>query len=333
MNKTQQSDYAFLKGFINTRDHASFERRGTASSSVAPTQESTPVLKVSTTNLESVTTPTTSKAFPTVRVYQNLNAAVFRKDVVTAYRLWIALRTLDTEGKGWVSRDSWGRYAEVIGWSVGKVRLAKSENNGIFFEFTEDKIFYNSLVKVCVALDTTAGRTVFIPRYAINSYGTFRKFLYLAFFANGVNISRQNLEKLFGIDKRTQRRYEKSLNILKEFNYVEVTAPNWVQTPEQLANFESQIPFPSPNSEVDFISFNPETRTWSYQIVNSYKSPFRSMKTRSDKVIRGLLNVARPNELVFKNGDFKSAKTQGLYHSGRLVSGACGDGNLWKMAI
>jgi hypothetical protein len=178
---------------------------------------------------DSMPSPNTQPA-DNVKLYPDIGLAMLRQEQTAAGRLWLLLRALDEEGRGWL------RVANIRPLLTKKtsttylctwrqLRNLLHEGEGLYWTRDEECIWLRSAAKVAFGLGVVwlSGRPVALPLEALlNGIGRFRAELYAAFHSGRVKttpdgepqaapIARETLTNLSGVGETTQRRYEQQL--------------------------------------------------------------------------------------------------------------------------
>jgi hypothetical protein len=183
------------------------------------------------TRSEADSSPSTAlKPAPEVKLYPDIGLAMLRREQTAGGRLWLLLRALDEEGRGWL------RVANVrllltqkpsatylCGWR--QLRNLLREGEGLYWTRDKERIWIRAAAKVAFGLgvERLSGRPVALPLEALlNGIGRFRAELYAAFHSGRVKvtpggeeqaapIARETLTTLSGVGETSQRRYEQQL--------------------------------------------------------------------------------------------------------------------------
>jgi len=166
-----------------------------------------------------------------VKSYTNLNQGVLRRREVRAYRLWLLLRSLDSEGRGWVAYEEALEAFLKLGLSRRSFRDILRKGEGFWWTRVRGRIFYSGLGKVCLRLRVLPGRPVRIP--LPKKLSEFRALLHASFFVKERTISRSSLQKLTGKSKTTLRRWEKLTGVKIQ--------PNLGYSPKPLSKEKSSV--------------------------------------------------------------------------------------------
>ncbi|MDX1687302.1 MAG: hypothetical protein R3248_04900 [Candidatus Promineifilaceae bacterium] len=172
----------------------------------------------------------------TVRLYPDVGLALLRTDQAAAGRIWLLLRHLDQDGRGWVSLDQTrkqlaGKHSSlrVCGWRQLRNLLARGD--GIFWkrdplQAAGSRIWLRSVTRVAAALEVErlSLRPVAIPIAALlEGIGTVRAHLYASFHSarsGEAPIARATLRRLSSVSRRTQQQYERRAGVKQRRNWV-----------------------------------------------------------------------------------------------------------------
>ncbi len=192
-----------------------------------------PATAASTLQTSAKDQPTSSSLFPlpsSFPLHPTLALALLRQQQVAVGRLWLLLRLLDSEGRGWLSRaDIEAAFADPDSpthfCTPRYLRQLLAEGDGFYWEREEsEKVWLRSQAKVAAALGVTKlrGRAVELPvSVLLGPIGDLRAHLYASFhssrrgysdghcFTDEANpISRAALRELSGVSPRTQQSYD-----------------------------------------------------------------------------------------------------------------------------
>jgi len=165
-----------------------------------------------------------------VKLYPDIGLAMLRQEQTAAGRLWLLLRGLDGEGRGWLrvanirqllTKKTSKTY--LCGWR--QLRNLLREGDDLYWQRDEGRLWLRSAAKVAYGLgvERLSGRPVALPFEAlVNGIGRFRAELYAAFHSSRMKtapdgqtqvapIARETLTNLSGVGETTQRRYEEQL--------------------------------------------------------------------------------------------------------------------------
>lgn len=138
----------------------------------------------------------------------------------THYQLWLALRWLDSNGRGWLTQET-AQTAFCAAQSANATYLYKkprlrqlfAEGNGVYWrlDVQNQRVFYlrESRLALALGVHQLTGRHVAIKAEQIfTNIQTFRAYCFAAWLANRENpISKTAIEQLTGLNPRTQLRY------------------------------------------------------------------------------------------------------------------------------
>ena len=184
--------------------------------------------------------PTTSNLQSPIPISPDIAAAFLQHDLAGPGRIWLLLRHINRDGRGWLGVDEAraaltgeGSHLRVCGWR--QLRNLLRDGQGILWEQDgaagdEGHIWLRKPAKVALALDVerVSGRSVKIPVKALlGGVGEARAELYAAFHSGrakeatnkGRPISRETIKRLTGVPRRTQLEYEARAGIEVQYNY------------------------------------------------------------------------------------------------------------------
>lgn len=172
---------------------------------------------------------------PTVLLFPDLAIAMLRRNVEAAGRIWLLLRHLDRQGRGWIEasvarQQLAGKNSplRVCGWR--QLRNLLAQGDGLFWQrdegpASEGRIWLRATAKVAAALDVPrlTARAVTVDVTAlVDSIGTVRAHFYASYHSGRRHnrpISRQCLEELTGVSRRSQHKYEAEAGIKPRQNW------------------------------------------------------------------------------------------------------------------
>jgi len=166
-----------------------------------------------------------------VKTFERLNQEVLRKNQARQYRLWLLLRSLDEQGKGWVSYEEALEAFLKLGLSRRSFRDILRKGEGLWWTRAQKRIFYFGLEKVCLRLQVLPGRPILVP--LARRLSEFRALLHASFFVKPKTISRTRLQELTGKSKTTLRRWEKLTGVKVQ--------PNLGYSPKPLSKEKSSV--------------------------------------------------------------------------------------------
>jgi hypothetical protein len=172
----------------------------------------------------------------TVRLHPSLSLAFLRTRQTACGRLWLLLRTLDTDGRGWLSvaevqaqltrRGAAGRLC-----GPRQLRALLQQGRGLFWQRDKTHIWLSSALQVAHRLGVArlSGRPLALPATVLlQPIGLLRAHLYASFHssrmgrdgAEGKPISRAALTAVAGVSRRTQHTYERRAGVRVQSNIV-----------------------------------------------------------------------------------------------------------------
>jgi hypothetical protein len=209
----------------------------------APVSGNQPAAQSPADNLQS---PTSNH----IKLYPDLALGMLRKELASPGRIWLLLKHIDRNGRGWLSLDIIQRELSdkqsplrVCGWR--QLRNLLGQGRGIFWERTrerrpdrgtsschEHRIWIKSAAKVALALDVKrlSGSPVSLPVAALlGGMGQVRAHFYSSFHSgrakgdkfknSAMPIARNTLETLSGVSRRSQQIYEGRAGVGVKSNY------------------------------------------------------------------------------------------------------------------
>ena len=177
---------------------------------------------------------------PGLALAPDIAAALLRHNLAGAGRIWLLLRHLDADGRGWISVEearahlsTKGAPLRVCGWR--QLRNLLRDGQGILWYRddslrNEARIWLRKPAKVALALsvERVSGHSVKVPvEDLLGGVGEARAQLYAAFHSGrakealhqGRPISRETIARLTGVPRRTQLEYEARAGIKVRHNY------------------------------------------------------------------------------------------------------------------
>ncbi len=162
---------------------------------------------------------------------------MLRRGLVAPGRLWLLLRHLDEDGRGWVAVEEArarltrkGARLRFCGWRQLRNLLRAGE--GVFWTRDTERIWLRSTLRVSDTLrvERLTGRPVTLPLAAlVGTIGVVRAHLYASFHSGRVSeetqargekpIARRTLERVTGVSRRAQPAYEALAGVGVQANY------------------------------------------------------------------------------------------------------------------
>lgn len=162
-------------------------------------------------------------ASATVKGYPDVGLAVLRSGEAGAYRLWLLLRHLDQDGRGWHGEDDLRCWVLSKGlWSDRTTRRTLAEGEGVWWWRRHGEVCYASLERVCGRLGVRLERRpVMVPLAHFGSIGAFRASVLGSLVAGRPRtISNGRLAGLAGCSRRTVISHLQRMGVRKQANYV-----------------------------------------------------------------------------------------------------------------
>jgi hypothetical protein len=172
-----------------------------------------------------------------VKHYPDIGLGMLRQELAAPGRLWLMLRYLDREGRGFLRIDNLKAQLTNKTSSLrlcGRRQLRNLLRDGAGVFWTRDKtgIWLRSAARVAADLqvEQLTGRPVALPVAAIlEGVGTFRAHLYAAFHSGRLKetpdgrrvmpIARDTMVQLSGVGRSSQRVYEDKVGIAVQANF------------------------------------------------------------------------------------------------------------------
>ena len=170
----------------------------------------------------------------TCKLYPDIALGMLRQEQATAGRIWLLLRHIDNEGRGWLTfeetREKLTRKTSdlrVCGWR--QLRNLLNQGDGVFWERRNGRVWLRSVAKTALALSVPRlnNQPVAIPLTALlQGMGQVRAHLYASFHSGRMNkedkgspIARDTIAQISHVHERTQRLYEKRARVRKKHNF------------------------------------------------------------------------------------------------------------------
>ena len=237
----------------------------------------------------------------TVAVYPSLLLAMLKQDQETAGRVYLLLRYLDTNGRGWFHIDEIRERLtrkesplKVMGWR--RLRQVFRQGESVFWERdSKGRLWLRSALKIALELDChrLKGKRVDLPLKALlGGIGAVRAHFYASFHSGRRSdnpISRDTLEDITGLCPRTQRAYDRLAGVKRQQNiavgpkHTEITAKEqyWQRGRAVFAFVDSQGQRGTKNRHY-----------LAWQLPNSYQAPHRQRsKGRQKKINQQLAKL------------------------------------------
>ena len=161
-----------------------------------------------------------------VRIYASLAHKAIEQGNVPALRVWLLLRHLDEQGRGWTTTEEAlnglsKKTASTYICGQRRVRQILQNGEGIFWTRREGRVWITGAAKVCRNLGVTHldGQPVFVPLKGItDSLKRFKAHLYATAHSRrpenkSAPISRTALRQITNTSERSQQEYDNLLNV------------------------------------------------------------------------------------------------------------------------
>lgn len=163
---------------------------------------------------------------PTIRFHPDLGLALLRSGQVAAGRVWLLLRHLDRQGRGWFRIEVARACLTQPPLSLCGERQLRSllrTGEGVFWQQRNGRLWLRSLAKVAWSLGITRlrSRPIALPLSVLyGRIGHTRAHFYAAAHSGrrGMPISRETLTRLSGVAAAAQRRYEQIAGVQVQTN-------------------------------------------------------------------------------------------------------------------
>ncbi|GIK57842.1 MAG: hypothetical protein BroJett015_35050 [Chloroflexota bacterium] len=181
--------------------------------------------------------PYSHSATNAIKLYPDIAAGMFQWELTAAGRIWLLLRHLDCNGRGWldvaeVRAQLTGKESpwRVCGWR--QLRNLLAEGDGVFWVRGDGRVWLRSTTNVAAALQVPhlALLPVALPVSVLTlPIGQVRAHLYAAFHSSRAGktpagqpaapIARDTIANHTNVIPRTQRRYEKAARVHASRNF------------------------------------------------------------------------------------------------------------------
>jgi hypothetical protein len=263
-------------------------------------------------------------------LYPDVAAALLRKDLCAPGRVWLLLRHLDMDGRGWVSASTAREQLtkknaplRICGWRQLRNLLARGD--GLFWArddgpASEGRIWLRSLCKVAAALGIARLRIrpVALPLpILLESIGTVRAHFYASYHSGRTRnkpIARQTLSDLTGVSRRMQHAYEERAGVKSQENWA--VGPEYTKKAAQECAWEhGRAVFRLKDRRGK--SGQPGQTYLAWQLPNSYVGPHKPLATtRKKRANRKLVDLF--NKGITGNGK-KEVGSKGASQDARPI--------------
>ncbi|MGD2048224.1 MAG: hypothetical protein PVH03_01955, partial [Chloroflexota bacterium] len=223
----------------------------------------------------------------TIPLFPDLALGMLREGLTAAGRLWLLLRHLDEQGRGWlhinvVYDELTARDSELRLCGRRQLRNLLQQGGGIFWERDREHVWLKSAAKVATALGVKRlrGRPVLLPvETLLGGIGQVRAHFYASFHSGrtglgfkpqGRPISRDKLEQITSVPARTQRDYDRAAGVVRQGN-VAVGERHQTDNFQERAWGHGRAAFPYLDHEGRFGPAGGKYVAW--RLPNSYEGP------------------------------------------------------------
>ena len=229
---------AALTAVLRRREqHAAGSKQGTASLIGRDVTSGQTAVAAGKARGESAEVSSGQPAVNWVKLYPDIGLGMLRQELAAPGRLWLMLRYLDREGRGFLRIDNLKAQLTNKTSSLrlcGRRQLRNLLQDGAGVFWTRDKagVWLRSAARVAAALqvEQLTGRPVALPVAALlEGVGTFRAHLYAAFHSGRLKetpdgrrampIARETMVQLSGVGRSSQRVYEDRVGIAVQANF------------------------------------------------------------------------------------------------------------------
>ncbi len=249
------------------------------------------------TELSSKATPSTTNQ--TIKLYPDIALGMLRQEKAAAGRIWLLMRHLDRDGRGWIEVNAAreqlsqkGSPWRVCGWR--QLRNLLNAGEDIFWVRRDGRIWLKSTAKTAQTLGVTRlqNRPVALPVSALlGKIGEVRAHLYASFHSGRADapISRAALEESSGVHRRTQRRYEQAARVRRRRNFA-IGGPATGENGEEQAWRQGNAAFQLKDYQGKQGAAGKTYLAW--QLPNSYAGPHAvAAKGRQKRINRELTDL------------------------------------------
>ncbi len=235
----------------------------------------------------------------TVKLYPDIALGMLRQEKAAAGRIWLLLRFLDGNGRGWLEIDAAREQLtkkdspwRVCGWR--QLRNLLNAGEDVFWVRRDGRIWLKSTAKAAQALGVIRLQNwpVALPVSALlGKIGAVRAHLYASFHSGRADapISRAALEQSSGVHRRTQRRYERTARVRRRRNFA-IGGPTGGENGEERAWRQGNAAFQLKDHQGKQGAAGKTYLAW--QLPNSYAGPHAvAAKGRQKRINRELTDL------------------------------------------
>lgn len=287
--------------------------------------------------------PSGQPAADWVKLYPDIGLGMLRQELAAPGRLWLVLRYLDREGRGFLRIDNLraqltNKTSSLRLCGRRQLRNLLKDGAGVFWTRDKTGIWLRSATRVAAALqvEQLTGRPVALPVAAIlEGVGTFRAHLYAAFHSGRLKetpdgrrvmpIARDTMVQLSGVGRSSQRVYEDRVGIAVQANFAvgEVTTKEkWEKRAWQQGRALFELK--------DYLGQQGRKgKTYlAWQLPNSYRGQHRHRpRGRQKRINRELKDLVMKGMPGNGEGMSETQKPEKVYYpNGKLAAKAYGRG-------
>lgn len=256
---------------------------------------------------------------------------MLREGLTAAGRLWLLLRHLDEQGRGWlhievVYDELTARDSDLRLCGRRQLRNLLQQGRGIYWERDRERVWLRSAAKVAAALgvERLSGRPVLLPvETLLGGIGQVRAHFYASFHSgrNGLGfkpqgrpISRDKLEQITGVPARTQRDYDREAGVVRQGN-IAVGERHQTENFQERAWGHGRAAFPYLDHEGRFGPAGGKYVAW--RLPNSYEGPHDPSPVGRKKKINRQIDLVNTGA----QGNGLSERNSKIFHTNGLEAG------------
>ena len=244
-----------------------------------------------------------------ITLFPDIGLGILRAEQAAPGRLWLLLRYLDQQGRGWVSveaaREAFTKKQSelrIAGWR--QLRNLLQQGQGVFWQRDGERIWLCSTARVAAALqvERLSGRAVVLPiQTLLNGIGDVRAHLYASFHSGRAHptdetrckpIARATLTAISGVGRSSQLNYEQRADVVVSSN-IAVGKRVSAESQQERAWQQGQALFLLKDNQGKQGQKGESYLAW--QLPNSYTGPHsqhsKRQKRRINRKLADLLNT------------------------------------------
>jgi len=261
--------------------------------------------------------PLTIDPSASVSLHPSLALGMLQAGQAAAGRLWLVLRYLDKEGRGWLRLDMvqeklTAKEAELRICGRRQLRNLLRQGGGLFWKRDKERVWLKSTAKVAAGLgvERLSGRPVKLPVTALlGGIGQVRAHFYASFHSGRIAdnpISRAKLEEITHVPERTQRIYEQASGVRSRPNFA-VGERNKAEHIQERAWRHGRGTFNFVDHDGRFGTAGNRYVAW--RLPNSYKGPHEAGPRGRQKKINLQIDLVN---LGAQGNDLRAGSSTGL---------------------